>query len=165
MKIDTHPVDINDLAAIAALIEAAFAAGIASHYSDEGRATFRSFATVERIRARLSGESEAWVAVGGDDAPLGYIEMTGDHLRMLFIRPDQQRRGIGRLLLEHVLKQRANRNITVNSAPNSDGFYLRMGFEPAGPTKEESGIVFIPMIRRSDPAPQVPQPQGSAHRR
>lgn len=165
MKIGIKSVNFEDLTEVAALIEAAFAAGIAPHYRDEGCATFRHFATVERICARLSDESEGWLAADSDDAIVGYVEMTGDHVRMLFTRPDQQRRGIGRRLLEHALGRRPNRDITVNSAPNSDGFYRQMGFLPAGPKKEESGIIFTPMIRPADPAPPARQQQGSVHRR
>lgn len=147
------------------MIEAAFDAGIAPHFSDTGCATFRKFAIEERIRARLVGESDGWVATGAAGEILGYVEMTDDHVRMLFIRPDRQRRGVGRRLLEHVLSQRGSRGITVNSAPNSDGFYLRMGFEPTGPRQEKDGIVFTPMIRRSGPAPPAPRRPESSRRR
>jgi len=164
MQIRIRPVAVHELDRVAAVIESAFAANIAPRYGEEGCAAFRSFATVERIRARLSDESAGWVAVDEDGAALGYVEMTGDHLRMLFVRPDRQRGGIGRRLLEHALRQRGGRDITVNSAPNSDGFYQRMGFAPSGPRQEEHGIVFTPMLRSSDPAPPSPRRRGSAHR-
>lgn len=165
MPVEIRPVDFEDLAQVATLIEAAFAAGIAAHYGDEGRAAFRGFATVERIAARLSVESEGWVAVSEDDALLGYVEMTGDHLRMLFIRPDRQRGGIGRRLFGHALRQRGERAITVHSAPNSDEFYRRIGFKPTGPRQEKHGIIFTPMFRPSGPAPRALQRRGSARRR
>ena len=147
MDLVIRPVVADDLPEISALVEAAFAVGIAPRVSEEGCRAFRSFAAAGTIRARLSGESEGWVGVGADGVFLGYVEMTGDHLRMLFTRPVIQGRGVGGRLFDHALDRRGGRGITVNSAPNSDGFYLRMGFRPTGPQTEKHGIVFTPMER------------------
>lgn len=164
MDVEIRRIAAADLPQVATLIEAAFAAGIAPGYGDDGRAAFRGFATEERIRKRLSEVSRGWVAVDAG-AVVGYIEMTGDHLRMLFVRPDRQRAGIGRCLFQHVLQHRAGRDVTVHSAPNSDGFYRRLGFAPTGPQEARHGIVFTPMRRPSDPAPPAPRLRGSVCRR
>lgn len=130
----------DDLPDIAALVEAGFAA----QFGPEGRAVFRRFAAPEAMRARLAGTNEGWVAVH-DGRIDGYVEMDADHLRMIVVDPALQGRGLGLRLMCHVLDRRRGRTVTLNSAPNADGFYRRIGFRPTGPRQEENGIVYTPM--------------------
>lgn len=135
----------EDAPTISALVVAAFHAGIAPHYGEQGRATFLDFVKPEAIAARLEGGNEAWVASREDGGIVGYLELDGDHLRMLFVRPDMQRTGVGRGLLKFLRVFRDGHRITLHSAPNADAFYLAMGFRPTGPRQEQDGIVFTPM--------------------
>lgn len=138
----------QDAPAISALVETAFYAGIAPHYGDQGRATFLDFIRPAAISARLESGCEGWVASRGSEEIVGYLELDGDHLRMLFVRPELQRTGIGRGLLKFLQVFRDGHRITLNSAPNADAFYLAMGFRPTGPRQQQDGIVFTPMERK-----------------
>lgn len=146
-----RPAGPDDLAEIAALVEAGFAATTAAHLGPEGQAVFRRFAAPEAVAARLAGSNEGWVALQ-DGRIAGYVEIDANHLRMIFVDPVLQGQGLGRRLMDHVLGQRRGRTVTLNSAPNADGFYLRMGFRPTGPRQEKNGIVHTPMAYRNPEA-------------
>lgn len=135
----------EDAPAISALVVAAFHGGIAPHYGEQGRKTFLDFVTPEAISTRLEGTADGWVAGYGEREILGYLELDGDHMRMLFVRPDAQRRGVGRGLLKFLQVFRDGHRITLHSAPNADAFYLAMGFHATGPRQQQDGVVFTPM--------------------
>lgn len=71
------------------------------------------------------------------------------HLYYLFVRPDQQRKGIGRQLWSHardsVCEINQNPTITVNSSLNAVAAYERLGFCIDGPIQESHGVRFQPM--------------------
>jgi GNAT superfamily N-acetyltransferase len=145
MSIAFRSAGADDAAAISTLIEAAFAGGIAPHFGEQGHVTFLNFIKPEVIAARLSADNEAWVAVGDARAIVGYAELAGDHLKMLFVRHELQRTGVGRRLLKFLRVFRKGHMVSVNAAPNADAFYLAMGFRPTGPKQHQDGIVFTPM--------------------
>jgi GNAT superfamily N-acetyltransferase len=84
-----------------------------------------------------------WVAVDGDDAPVGfaYVEIVGGqtHLDELDVHPDHGRRGIGAALVRAVITwARANgyRRLTLTTfreVPWNMPFYARLGFRPLPP--------------------------------
>jgi len=145
MAIAYRSAGVDDASAISNLIEAAFAGGIAPHFGEQGRVTFLDFVKPLKIAARLADDSEAWVAVRDGRAIVGYAELAGDHLKMLFVRHELQRSGIGRELLKFLRVFRKGHIVSVNAAPNADAFYLAMGFRPTGPKQQQDGIVFTPM--------------------
>ena len=145
MAIAFRSAGVDDAPAISALIGAAFAGGIAPHFGEQGRVTFLNFVSPQTIAARLAGDSEAWVAIRNGRAIVGYAELAGDHLKMLFVRHELQRTGVGRKLLKFLRVFRKGRTVSVNAAPNADAFYLAMGFRPTGPKQHQDGIVFTPM--------------------
>ena len=71
------------------------------------------------------------------------------HLYYLFVRPDQQRKGIGRQLWSHardsICEINQNPVITVNSSLNAVAVYERLGFRIEGPMRESHGVRFQPM--------------------
>ena len=145
MAIAFRSAGVDDALAISTLIEAAFAGGIAPHFGEQGRVTFLDFVKPQTIAARLAGDSEAWVAVRDGRTIVGYAELAGDHLKMLFVRHELQRTGVGRRLLRFLRVFRKGHTVSVNAAPNADAFYLAMGFRPTGPRQHQDGIVFTPM--------------------
>ena len=145
MDVAVRTAAADDAPAIASLIETAYAATIAPHFGKRGREAFLNTAAVSSIEARLAGDAEAWVAVRPDKSIVGYAEMDGDHLKMLFVRHELQRSGIGSALLRFLRVLRSGQMVTVNVAPNADAFYLAMGFKPTGPRQQSNGVVFTPM--------------------
>jgi GNAT superfamily N-acetyltransferase len=60
----------------------------------------------------------------------------------LFVEPDRQGRGIGRMLVEHcceVARQHGSPALHVVSNPHAEGFYLRCGFALVGATSTRFG--------------------------
>jgi ribosomal protein S18 acetylase RimI-like enzyme len=140
----------GELTAIGELREAAY-----SHdyeISDHYRATLRDVAAPD-------AEQEVWVAAdrhtgqflgtvtvprpGGHISPLG---QDGElDFRLLAVAPTARRRGIGRLLVEHVIAlaaERGNSRVVMNSGPQMTGahqLYYAMGFTRL--TERETRIV------------------------
>ena len=56
--------------------------------------------------AEFLAAGRLWSAVGSDDVPIGYVvarEISGrGHVEQVSVRPDQQGRGVGRLLIDEV---------------------------------------------------------------
>lgn len=74
-----------------------------------------------------------WLAVDANDQAVGFMAMTGTNMDALFIAPDFSGMGVGRLLVEHALRQQPVITTDVN-AQNTQavGFYERLGFVEIG---------------------------------
>ena len=90
-------------------------------------ATFRAAAEARRL----------WVAVDGDEEPVGFALVEDHdpdlHLRELDVHPDHGRRGLGRRLVEAVLDRgrSTGRRVTLTTfrdVPWNAPFYRRLGF-------------------------------------
>jgi putative acetyltransferase len=92
-------------------------------------------------------ELEIWIAEVGATAA-GWGAIRGDRLEGLYTNPDFAGQGIGTGLLvwlEGLLRGRGIAEICTESSPNAETFYLRHGFERAGPTTSRGGL---PMKKR-----------------
>ena len=134
----------DDLPAVAAIIEDGFAACVAGDFTDEGRAVFRAYAAPEAIAARLKRSNAGLVALR-DGRVVGYLEIDGDHIRLLFVGRDHLRRGIAHALLAAASKDRAGRTITVHSSPYAVPAYERLGFHATATMQTKNGMTFLPM--------------------
>lgn len=64
---------------------------------------------------------------------LGFAGTAEDRLEMLFVDPLHHGKGIGKLLLRHVISHDGVRRVDVNEQnPGAVAFYLAQGFEPIG---------------------------------
>ena len=78
----------------------------------------------------LLGKRRVFVAVTADRI-VGTASLDGNLVRTVFIAPDMQRRGIGRLLMAEIdqAARRAGLDVlTVPSSVTAEGFYSRLGF-------------------------------------
>jgi predicted GNAT family N-acyltransferase len=69
---------------------------------------------------------------------------------LLFVRGDQQGKGIAKSLLAEALQRCRTANpdlaqVTVNSSPNAVGAYRRMGFIPTSEEQLTNGVRYVPM--------------------
>lgn len=86
-----------------------------------------------------------------DEELIGVIEMRNfNHISLLFVARERQRQGIGRQLLQEILKiaRRYESDLSavdVHSSQNAVDAYERLGFKAVGPEKLENGIYYIPM--------------------
>jgi GNAT superfamily N-acetyltransferase len=90
------------------------------------------------IRPEFIAANVAYSALE-DDCAVGFylltIESDGLHLDHLWIAPPAMGRGIGRALFEHAVAQArelGHRSLKIESDPNAEGFYARMGARRVG---------------------------------
>jgi GNAT superfamily N-acetyltransferase len=135
----------EEVAAVVALARESFNAAVAPLYGEEGKRTFMEFATAEAMLKRMSENYVTYVAHrDGELVGMAHVR-DGCHVAMLFVKPQAQRRGIGRQLIEYALAECTSDTVTVASSPNSEGAYLRFGFERSAEERVDRGIRFIMM--------------------
>jgi putative acetyltransferase len=90
---------------------------------------------IDRIVAEdyLPG-AELLVAVDSDDVPVGFLGGTASEIESLFVDPSVHGRGVGRLLIDSLVKGR-DRELRVDVNEQNRGalaFYERLGFRVTG---------------------------------
>jgi putative acetyltransferase len=89
------------------------------------------------VRRWYAGKLPAWdwaKVACAEGQVVGYLAATGAHVDQLFVDPDHQRAGIGRMLLTAMLARRlrpATLQVFALNAP-ARRFYEGFGFRPAG---------------------------------
>ena len=64
---------------------------------------------------------------------LGFAGVAGNRLEMLFIQPGLRGKGIGKSLLQYVIREKGVQYVDVNEQnPEAVGFYLHEGFQITG---------------------------------
>jgi putative acetyltransferase len=73
------------------------------------------------------------VAIDSQDVPIGFMLLNDAHLEALFISPDRQGQGIGKLLTQPAMRAHEVLTVDVNDQnAQALGFYERLGFEITG---------------------------------
>lgn len=133
-NIQIRPAEIDD---VDSLTDVSIRAKKSNGYDDAFMAACRDELTV--TVAHLCG-SEYWVALDGDRI-IGCASLSPDKdqrsgkVHSFFIDPDQQGKGVGRLLWAKLLERAHAYNMTevrLDSDPNAAPFYEAMGFEVVG---------------------------------
>jgi GNAT superfamily N-acetyltransferase len=136
------PAESSDLPEIRALIESAIR-GRAVHSEQDARGLVALIDTILR----------GWELDGADSIHLKYVigrEIVGValvknfwNLSILFVAPAQQRQGVGRALIEAVVRECKPRSpkpvLKVNSSTVAVPFYLSLGFRQVGPGLDRPG--------------------------
>lgn len=141
----------DEIAAASALVSAVFDEFVAALYSAEGVHEFKSFIEPPKLIERLRSTSFI-LAAEIDDEMVGVIGVRdGSHVFLLFVKGDQQGKGIAKALLAEALQRCKTINpdltkVTVNSSPNAVEAYRRMGFIPTSEEQLTNGIRYVPMI-------------------
>lgn len=86
----------------------------------------------ERLRAELVGASQVVSAWDGE-ALVGFARVAGDGasnacVSAVLVRPDWQRRGVGRELMRRVLKGRDDVRFVLRTTPAGEALYASPGF-------------------------------------
>lgn len=135
----------RDLEAVSAICIASFTRSVADSLSEQGIATFTSIAANDAFLARMNGDNMMLVAERSGEVQ-GVIELKeGRHVAMLFICPDQQKKGIGKALLAAALKHARAETVTVRASLSSVPAYIKYGFKCSGDIGEFAGLVYQPM--------------------
>ena len=129
MTCDIRPAQAGDAAGISRVIIRALRETNAKDYTPDIIARVElsfSSAAVER----LIDQRDVFVAEM-DNRVVGTASLDGQALRTMFVLPDVQGRGIGRLLvqrIERVARERQLAILTVPATVTAEAFYARLGF-------------------------------------
>lgn len=135
----------DDFPAASEMVLHTFRDYVATDYTDEGRETFRQFASAPDMEARWAEGNQFLIAERNREVH-GLLEMDGKgHLSLLFVTPGSHRQGVARRLLEAALVERPQREITVNASTFAVPAYERLGFVITGPLFSRGGMRAVPM--------------------
>jgi len=146
-----RPARASDVTRLPAIERAA-----AALFRDFGLAhVFSTVLTSDEDLARAQQEGRLWVAAGPDDRPVGFAvaSVVGEnaHLDELDVDPDHGRRGLGRALVQTVLRWARARGLpavtltTLQNVPWNAPFYEQLGFRALA--EAERGAVLDEILR------------------
>jgi N-acetylglutamate synthase-like GNAT family acetyltransferase len=124
-----RPASANDADEISAVILRALRETNAKDYTNEiiqrVERSFTPHAVLE-----LMGNRTVFVATIGGRV-IGTASLDGNVVRTVFVLPDVQARGVGKLLMAEIERTARERNISMLAVPSSvtgEAFYARLGF-------------------------------------
>ena len=98
------------------------------------------------------GDADHWLAEDAGGAPIGVARLLGSgQVGRMAVLPAWRHRGVGRALLDAVLRDAARHGIAelwLNAQCTAEPFYTRAGFAPEGAVFDEAGIPHRRMRRR-----------------
>ncbi len=121
--------------------------------SPDGVEEFTRYAAAATISGRMREGSIVVMGFLGT-VPVGVVEIRSPgHIGLLFVSPDHQGSGVGRILCQAAIEAVARMlplppKVTVKSSPGAVGFYEKLGFLTVGASTDFNGIRFIPMERQ-----------------
>lgn len=129
MECSIRPALDDDAEAISAVILRALRETNAKDYTEEIIARIERSFDANAVR-QLIGQRTVFVATIGNRL-VGTASLDGSVVRTVFVSPDVQARGIGKLLIAEIERTARERNIpslTVPSSVTAETFYARLGF-------------------------------------
>lgn len=136
-----HP---DDAPAVSDVIRAALRETNARDYTASVIEQLEQSFSLDCVRDMI-GTRQAFVAVAGSRI-VGTAGLDGDVVRTVFVAPDVQGCGVGRLLMAEV--ERASREagvetLTVPSSVTAESFYAKLGFRAVRSTFHETALTII----------------------
>jgi GNAT superfamily N-acetyltransferase len=141
----------TDILAVSKLLARVFNEFIAPEYSSQGIQAFHRYIQPTELLARQQKHHFALICVARDRI-VGVIEVRNcNHISLLFVAPEFQRRGIAKELFRRALQICLSRKpfllqISVNSSAYAVPIYEKLGFRQTGEKQIINGIGFIPMM-------------------
>jgi putative acetyltransferase len=106
------------------------------------------------VREAALPNLELWVLQLADGKPVGFFGLDGTKLEALFIAPDHQGQGGGKMLVEFARKLKGPLTVDVNEQnPKAIAFYERNGFIRTGRSETDSGGRPYPLLHYRDRLP------------
>ncbi|MBR0726086.1 GNAT family N-acetyltransferase [Bradyrhizobium manausense] len=130
MDCTIRPALADDAADISAVVLRALRETNAKDYTDEIIARVEQSFGPDAVRALIGKRTVFVASIGG--RVVGTASLDGSVVRTVFVAPDVQARGIGRLLMAEIERIARERNIAVLTVPSSvtaETFYARLGFK------------------------------------
>jgi len=102
----------------------------------------------EMVKGGVLREVELWVAVNGEQEPVGFIGLDGSKVEMLFVDPAFHGKGTGRQLLQHAERLKGSvLRVDVNEQnAGARVFYERYGFRVEGRSEQDSSGRPYPLL-------------------
>jgi ribosomal protein S18 acetylase RimI-like enzyme len=123
---------------------------VSGDYNDEGNTTFYNYIHVNEVRDRLKNGNIFYIAEDNHKI-VGAIEIRNlNHISLLFVDKDYQKKGIAKKLFNYSLKKIIEynnniQNIEVNSSPYAKEIYKKIGFMERSELVEKNGIKYYEM--------------------
>ena len=149
--IDISPMQEGEEQQTYELILRVFHEYVAPVYSANGIAKFLSMLSPDGLSAMRNGGNSFVILAKDQSRIIGMLSVIDKiHIALIFVDPENQRKGVGKKLIDEAVKICLNRNsdlsaITVSSSPNSRIFYEKIGFKAQGNEIDEDGMCFTPM--------------------
>ena len=143
-----NPADVIE---VSELITRVFNQFIAPEYSLEGVQEVHRYIQPSAFKARQETNHFVIISVVQDKV-VGVVEVRNhNHICLLFVAPEYQRRGIAKELFHRALQicqsnEPELSEISVNSSPYAVQVYEKLGFRRTGKKQIRNGIGFIPMV-------------------
>jgi len=140
----------EDILEVSNLVTSVFNEFVAPEYSAEGVREFYRYIEPTALRERTQTNHFSLVALVQTKI-VGMIDIRDyEHVSLLFVDRDYQRRGIAKELLFRALQicqmyEPQPTEISVNSSPFAVTVYEKLGFDQVGERQVRNGIGFIPM--------------------
>ena len=117
----------------------------------EGKNSFSRFVHDERLRGLYnSGYFRVYIIKLHEEIKGVVATKDYNHISLLFVEEEDQRRGIGSLLVKYIEILALNNGVnqmTVNAAAGAEGFYKKNGYISAGLSHVEDGVRSTPMVK------------------
>jgi ribosomal protein S18 acetylase RimI-like enzyme len=143
-----HPTDILNVSELIARVYNEF---VASEHSSEGIKEFYRYIQPSEFLARQENNHFALISVIQNNI-VGIIEVRDyNHISLLFVAPEYQRRGIAKALFHKALQICQTNEprlfrISVNASLYAVPIYEKLGFRGIGEKQVINGISFVPMV-------------------
>ena len=144
-------IKVEDILEVSNLVASVFNESVAPEYSSEGVQEFHRYIEPTAFRARFQNNHFILIALVKTKV-VGMIEIRGyNHVSLLFVAQDYQRRGISTELLFRAIMicqgyESQPSEISVNSSSFAVPIYEKLGFNRVGERQIRNGIGFIPMV-------------------
>lgn len=117
---------------------------VASNYTDQSRRKFEKQLLDEAYLSSLQVHA-AYV----DNRMTGVIatKNNGQEIVLFYIEERYQRKGIGKQLIQSVMRKTTSNKIAADAPPCAVEAFLHMGFEPYGEAKDIDGVSYISLQR------------------
>ena len=131
-----------------ALVRRVFDEFVASDCSDGGRTQFYKFLELVNAEDALARGEEFFGFFSGSELAGVLLLHNCEHIRLLYVAPEHQRRGVARKLFNAARQDAVAakvEQITVNASRYGVPAYEKIGFTATEPEQERDGIRFTPM--------------------
>jgi GNAT superfamily N-acetyltransferase len=141
----------NEADRVFQLIKEVFQEHVAPEYSERGIERFFQKVTTTKVKELSEGKDSFVLTARQRKKIIGMIAVRDkNHISLIFVESNFQSKGIGKRLVEEAIKVCQKRDpaittITVNSSPNSEKFYERIGFMPTDGELGDHGLRYKPM--------------------